>query len=209
MTNGSRERRWGALAMGAGMVALMALPGCDALKSLTGGGPAPAAGTKCDKSGAVECKDKNSAMICAGGTWQALPCRGGTHCMDMGGDGKDSCSNTQFEAGEPCVTDKPECIAGGKAVIECKDNKWTVVQKCAGMNGCVANAQGWKCDMSTGDEGDPCMADSKDTYACTTDKKTMLRCDGTKMVKAALCPGMHGCRKSFDKIECNGEKPIK
>lgn len=184
---------------------------CAFVLALAGGcsKKVPDTGSKCTKEGDVVCKDKKSAVICAGGTWQALPCRGGTGCMSMGPSANDSCNNTKYEVGEPCVTDKPECKLDGKGVIECKDNKWVLVQKCAGMNGCVANAQGWKCDMSTGDEGDPCMPESKDTYACTTDKATMLRCDGAKMVAHAKCPGRHGCRKQFDKIECNGQQPVK
>ena len=182
------------------LIATFSVPGCKK--------KVPEAGAKCTEEGSVVCKDKGSAMLCAGGAWQALPCRGGTGCMSMGA-GKDNCTNTKYEEGEPCVSTKPECRLDGKGVIECKGNKWVLVQKCAGQNGCVANAMGWKCDMSTGDEGDPCMPESKDTFACTTDKKTMLRCDGTKMVPHATCPGMHGCRKQFDKIECNGQKPIK
>jgi hypothetical protein len=183
------------------LVALLGVAGCKK--------KVPATGSKCDKEGNVVCVDKKNAVLCAGGTWQALACRGGTGCMSMGGSANDSCNNTKYDVGEPCVADKAECKLDGKGVIECKDNKWTLVQKCAGMNGCVANALGWKCDMSTGDEGDPCMAESKDTFACSVDKKTMLRCDGTKMVPHATCPGMHGCRKQFDKIQCNGQKPIK
>jgi hypothetical protein len=191
--------RW--LGRGVGIFALGALVACSK--------KVPEAGSKCDKDGDVVCKDKKNAFLCAGSTWQPLACRGGTGCMSMGASASDSCSNAKYDVGEPCVSDKPQCKMDGKGVMECQDNKWVVVQKCAGQNGCVVNAKGWKCDMSTGDEGDPCMEDSKDTFACSADKKAMLRCDGKKMVPHATCPGMHGCRKQFDKIECNGQQLIK
>jgi hypothetical protein len=169
----------------------------------------PEAGSKCAKEGDVVCKDKKNALLCAGGTWQGTACRSITGCMSMG-TASDSCNNdNKFELGEPCVATDPHCKADGKGVMECKNNKWALVQKCAGMLGCVVNAEGWKCDMSTGDLDDPCMATSKDTYACSVDKKSMLRCDGTKMVAHATCPGLNGCRKQGDSIECNGQKPVK
>lgn len=170
----------------------------------------PDAGAKCEKEGDVVCKDKKNALLCAGGAWQPTACRAITGCMSMGAAASDSCNNQdKYELGEPCVADDPKCKADGKGVMECKDNKWALVQKCAGMLGCVVNAEGWKCDMSTGDLGDPCMESSKDTYACSVDKKSMLRCDGTKMLAHATCPGQNGCRKQGDKIECNGQQLVK
>lgn len=171
----------------------------------------PEAASKCEKEGDIVCKDKKNALFCAGGTWHAVACGSVTGCMSMSAGASDSCAghDEKAEVGDPCVADGPKCKGDGKGVMECKANKWVLVQKCAGMNGCVVNAHGWKCDMSTGDLGDPCMESSKDTYACTTDKKSMLRCDGTKMVAHATCPGMHNCRKQGDTIECNGQQLVK
>ncbi len=168
----------------------------------------PDAGGSCDKEGHVICKDDKNAMFCAGGSWQDIECRSINGCMSMGAAAKDSCTNAKHKEGEPCIADKPTCKFDGKGVMECQDNKWAVVQKCAGMNGCVVNAKGWKCDMSTGDAGDLCMESSKDSFACTPDKKKLLRCDGKTMVEHATCPGRHGCRKSFNKIECDGQKKL-
>ncbi|MEZ4445411.1 MAG: hypothetical protein R3B72_40430 [Polyangiaceae bacterium] len=181
------------------MTPLLALEGCKK--------KVPEEGSTCEKDGDIICKDKKSAFLCAGGKWHEQPCGGATGCMSMP-NANDSCVNNKHEEGAACVADGPTCRADGKAVMECQANKWVVIQKCAGMNGCVVNAKGWKCDMSTGDEGDPCMESSKDTFACSVDKKLLLRCDGKKMVKHAQCAGRHGCRKSFEKIDCDGEKPL-
>lgn len=205
MTNHHPNRRramWMRGLLGWGTALLVALPMASGCKKKV-----PEEGSACEKDGDIICKDDKNGMLCAGGKWHEQPCGGATGCMSMP-NANDSCTNNKHEEGAACVADKPTCRADGKAVMECKDNAWAVIQKCAGMNGCVVNAKGWKCDMSTGDEGDPCMESSKDTFACSVDKKTLLRCDGKKMVAHAQCAGRHGCRKSFDKIDCDGEKPL-
>lgn len=114
--------------------------------------------------------------------------------------------------GRPDASLDPGCTslvasATMKAMLQCSSKHWKPVEKCLGQNGCVANVQGAKCDNSTSEVGAPCQ--KEDTYACSVDKKTLLRCTSGKLVAHASCPGMHNCRKQFDRIECNGETPLK
>jgi hypothetical protein len=187
-----------------GMAVLLASPfvGCNK-KTAT-------AGEACKEDGAVVCKDKQSAFVCASGKWEQISCRANTGCMSMGANQNDNCTNLSFEEKEPCFEKGTayQCSVDKTLMLTCSDGRWTAVEKCLGQNGCQANAKGARCDMSISEDGAPCSPESKDTFSCTKDAKTMLRCDGSKMVAHARCPGMHGCRKQFDKIQCNGEERI-
>ena len=168
-------------------------------------GKPPAAGAACEEDGQAKCIDKKNAMVCAEGKWEKQACRSNTGCMVMGRNGK--CTNNNYEPKEACFEKgKYRCTPDKKAMIFCEKTRWEVVEKCLGPNGCVSNAKGAKCDMSFSEAGAPCR--TKDTFACTLDKTTLLRCDGEKLTPSATCPGRHKCRKSFNKIECDGKKPI-
>jgi hypothetical protein len=169
-------------------------------------GPKGKAGDACSKEGAQICQDKSTSLVCMEGKWEALPCRGLTGCMPAG-DGA-SCNNQGYNDGEPCLEDgNYDCKVDKKAMLQCRGKRWKTVEKCLGPTGCVANAKGAKCDNSTSEAGAPCEKD--DTYACSVDKMTLLRCTGGKLVPHATCPGLYNCRKQFDKVECNGEQPLK
>ncbi len=181
---------------------LLALPACK--KLIPGGASGGKPGDACQKEGSRVCQDDKNALVCLGGKYELQPCRGLNGCMNDGA----ACTNAGYLEGEPCLEEgNYECTTDKKAMLQCSTKHWKPVEKCLGQNGCVANAQGAKCDNSTSEVGAPCQ--KEDTYACTVDKKTLLRCTSGKLVAHATCPGMHNCRKQFDRIECNGETPIK
>lgn len=181
---------------------------CDAVKQLSSlvSGATGKPGEPCAKAGESACLDDKNALLCVGGKWEKLACRGLNGCMGVAPNA--ACTNDGYVDGEPCVDEgNYQCTLEKKAMLFCESGHWKTVEKCLGQNGCVANAKGAKCDNSISEAGAPC--ETENTYACATDAKTLLRCTQKKLVPSASCPGRYGCRRQFDKIECNGEVPIK
>jgi hypothetical protein len=65
-----------------------------------------------------------------------------------------------------------------------------VLEACKGPNGCKETPKGVTCDSTLGDVGDPCAA--ANTYVCSTDKKTRLRCEDGKLAFVLRC-SKDGC----------------
>jgi hypothetical protein len=62
------------------------------------------------------------------------------------------------------------------------------------------------CDDSLGDVGDACTVESGDAnYACTTDKKIEVVCDGAtgKFIASNSCRGPKGCWVDADLVHCD------
>jgi len=164
----------------------------------------PKPGGACTKEFAVECTGKAAAVMCVSSKWEAVACRDITGCMDMGGDGTDNCSNSTQNVGEPCKEEgNPSCSVDTKAMLKCQDKHWVKIDDCNGQHGCVSNAKGATCDKGTENAGASCTASNEGNGSCTPDGKSLLICKGGKMIVAATCKGMHGCREAFNKLECN------
>jgi hypothetical protein len=162
----------------------------------------PTAGADCKEKGEIQCVDKKNGLVCAGGKWEALACEGPTGCMQVAGSG--SCTHTNYAVGEPCLEEgKPECTGDHKAMIKCENAHWKLLDKCGGALGCVANAQGAKCDLGAATEGSPCTKENEGNASCTPDSKSLLICKGGKMTLGARCKGMHGCRQAGTQLECD------
>lgn len=180
---------------------------CDAVKQVSSlvSGSSAKAGEPCAKAGESACLDDKNAVLCVGGKWEQVACRGLNGCMGIAPNV--ACTNDGYAEGEPCLEEgNYQCTVDKKGLLGCEKNHWKTVEKCLGQNGCVANAKGAKCDNSISEAGAPCQQEN--TYACGTDGKTLLRCTQKKLVPSATCPGRYGCRRQFEKIECNGEIPI-
>lgn len=162
----------------------------------------PTVGADCKTKGEIQCLDKKTGAICAGGKWEQLTCEGPTGCMSVAGSG--SCTHTKHAVGEYCADEgKPECSGDKKAMIKCENNRWKQLEECKGKLGCVANAMGAKCDLGASTEGAACTAENEGNASCTPDAKGLLLCKGGKMNLAAKCKGMHGCRQKGTQIECD------
>lgn len=163
----------------------------------------PKAGDACKKEWATSCTGKATAVTCVDGKWVAVQCRDVVGCMDMG-DENDNCSNSTQNVGEPCKDEgNPSCSVDGKAMLKCESKHWVKIDDCNGQHGCVSNAKGATCDKGTETEGAACTASNEGNGSCTPDGKSLLVCHGGKMVVAATCKGMHGCRQQGTKLECN------
>ncbi len=164
----------------------------------------PKTGGKCSGSQGA-CQDGDTAILCIGGEWKEVECRGTTGCMKPGiplGTGDVTCAHDKAEAGEACEKiDEPTCSTDKKQMLVCKDNEWKVEMECSGVHGCVNNAKGVSCTGGVDEVGADCKEDN--FYSCTPDKSQMLVCKDKKMVVASLCKGRHGCRLQGKKVDCD------
>ena len=77
------------------------------------------------------------------------------------------------------------------------------MNKCTGKLGCVANAEGAKCDLGAAEANSECTPQNEGNASCTPDSKDLLLCKKGKMTVAAHCRGMHKCRQLGKQIECD------
>lgn len=161
----------------------------------------PKEGTPCKKAGEMKCLDKKSAVLCDGTTWTKVACEGVTGCMSVAGDA--SCTYAKEVGGYCDKEGEPQCTEDHKKMIKCENKHWKLMNECKGALGCVANVTGAKCDLGATSEGSECTAENEGNASCTPDKKNLLLCKGGKMVLAAKCKGMHGCRQLGTKLECD------
>lgn len=162
------------------------------------------AGDPCDKLGEIQCIDDKTGGFCVDGKYEALTCEGPTGCMAVAGSA--SCTHQQYQVGEPCFEEgQPQCTGDKKSMIKCENNRWILLDECTGRLGCVANAQGAKCDLAVAAAGDSCSPDNEGNASCTDDGSALLLCREGKMVVEATCKGMHGCRQKGTSIECNAQ----
>ena len=153
-----------------------------------------------EKEGAIKCLDKKIGVLCVDGKWEKLPCDDG--CTSVLGDG--SCTHQKYAPGEPCLEEgKPECSGDRKSMLTCEKHHWKFLEKCEGVLGCVANANGAKCDLGASTAGSACTKENEGNGSYTPDGKALLVCHDGKMNVAATCKGMHGCRQLGTKLDCN------
>lgn len=162
----------------------------------------PVPGAECKTKGEIGCVDKKNGVICIDKKWESITCEGATGCMMTAGSG--SCTHTNYAVGEPCLKEgEPQCAGDKKAMIKCEDSHWKLLNKCTGKLGCVANANGAKCDLGAAEANSDCTAQNEGNASCTPDGKDLLLCKSGKMTVAAHCRGMHKCRQLGKKIECD------
>jgi hypothetical protein len=96
----------------------------------------------------------------------------------------------------PCNGTKAACSPDGKSFLECENDRLVVTLTCKGPKGCRSTDHGKSvsCDYTRAEENDPCNV--KD-WACSTDGKMELRCDGEKFIAAHACGGPEGCTVSL------------
>jgi len=159
-------------------------------------------GDPCETQGEIQCVDKQTGAFCVDGKYEALTCEGATGCMMVAGSG--SCTHQNYQVGEACFQEGvPQCTGDKKAMIKCEKSHWVKMNDCKGALGCVANAEGAKCDLGASAAGEDCTAENEGNAACTEDKKSLLLCKGGKMQLASTCKGRHGCRQKGTELECD------
>jgi hypothetical protein len=165
----------------------------------------PTAGQKCHVPDQLVCARNNRALVCDSATWVDLPCKGARGCARRGD--VDECDDTLGEAGDRCPRNPPldyACTADHTKALVCKDGRFGLWRDCRGPEGCqVADGRNVHCDTSLGEPGDPCA--QRETYACSSDGKTMLLCDGSTLEPAASCRGPDGChiQQASRRVDCD------
>lgn len=183
----------------AGVLAALAavalvVPGCK-----------PKAGGSCRIETKEVCLGDKQALVCHGGKWVEMSCKGPAGCSAAGAD--NTCDQSVAEEKDVCnLANDFVCSSDKKGMLECKDNHWSFVQSCLGQRGCVIEAKKVTCDNSVAKPDDPCR--EEDDYACTSDAKAALVCKGQRFTVASNCKGPKGCRVTGErdrgfKVECD------
>jgi hypothetical protein len=177
----------------------------------------PAPGRACRVLDQLVCASGDRALLCeptgaarAGGasgttTWEEVPCKGARGCSRKGD--VDECDDTIAAEGDVCPSNPPldyACTVDRKNALVCKDGLYGLWRSCRGPDGCqVEGGRNVRCDTTLGEVGDPCA--QQGTYACSTDARSMLLCDGSVLGPASSCRGPGGCRvqRETRKVECD------
>jgi hypothetical protein len=174
----------------------------------------PAAGRPCRIVDQVVCAGGDRALLCeppkgappgSAAAWGDVPCKGAHGCSRKGD--ADECDDTVASNGDPCPRNPPldyACAPDRARALVCKEGRYELWRACRGPEGCqVEGGRNVRCDTTLGEVGDPCA--QQGTYACSTDQKAMLLCDGSALAAASSCRGPNGCRIQRDshKVECD------
>ncbi|MBX3190215.1 MAG: hypothetical protein KF819_24665 [Labilithrix sp.] len=104
-------------------------------------------------------------------------------------------TGSKCRAGESTCLDKDTaltCVNGKLAEVECK-----------GPLGCTKFQEHARCDSSTANEGEPCMGQNEEEYACSADKKRALICRNGKFERHLECRGKAGCAVLGQQVSCD------
>ncbi|MFO0755100.1 MAG: hypothetical protein U0359_01305 [Byssovorax sp.] len=109
--------------------------------------------------------------------------------------------NTSPGDGKPCNKDKDSVMClDPKTRLSCDGEKWHG-ETCLGPKGCEAGALFVSCDTSLANEGTTCGKNDK--FACTLDKKFMMRCKEGKWARTESCLGPAACDASGMFVKCD------
>jgi hypothetical protein len=170
----------------AGLAALFAV----AVVAALGACSKPQVGGKCTAKIGV-CVDDKSGLYCSGdGTYKAMTCNGDHGCKAEGST--IVCDNDVAAIGDGCDTpDDGACTADKKSLLQCKSEKFVLVDTCKGPGACKIGNGSLNCDNDIADNGDPCS--NEKNFACTSDKTMALQCNGGKYSPAQTCRGPKSC----------------
>src|SRR5690606_5071215 len=121
------------------------------------------AGGSCKFEAKEVCLEDKKALACHDGQWEELSCKGPEGCSKASAEML--CDQSVAEEGDVCnLSDDYVCTADGKAMLQCKENRWTLSQTCLGERACVMEKKRVTCDNSIANVGDAC--NEADDYAC-------------------------------------------
>lgn len=103
--------------------------------------------------------------------------------------------------GSSCKPGESLCMDEKNALV-CHGGKLEKVA-CAGPLGCVKIQDRASCDDSVASEGDPCMGETDEEYACSPDNKRALVCKDGKFALYLECRGKGGCSLLGHAVSCD------
>ncbi len=144
------------------------------------------------KADQMACMDRQTALICVGGTFAPMQCRGAAGCT--GASDAVLCDNKFGQAGDGCNKETSDlaCASDKRGELRCKDNKLTLASSCRGPKGCYWESTTLHCDTDIADLGDPC--EDENDLACSVDAKSLLKCKKEKYSVENTCKGPKGCK---------------
>jgi hypothetical protein len=104
-------------------------------------------------------------------------------------------------AGSSCKQGESLCM-NASAALSCVGGKFAEVQ-CKGPLGCTRYQEKANCDVSVSSEGDACLGQNDEEYACSLDKKRALICKHGKMERYLECRGKGGCALLGQQVSCD------
>lgn len=109
--------------------------------------------------------------------------------------------DTKPRDGKDCDKSKDSVICSDPNTrLSCDGEKWRA-ESCLGPKGCEAGALFVRCDTSLANEASPCAKGDK--FACTLDKKSMMRCKDARWARSESCAGPAGCDASGMFVKCD------
>ena len=115
-----------------------------------------------------------------------------------------ACSRT---AGGKCKPNEAIC-ANKTTALTCQNAKLTEVA-CHGPLGCTTFQEHANCDDSVASEGDTCMGEGDEEYACSVDKKRALICKNGRFERYLECRGKSGCALLGHQVSCDTSVAVK
>jgi hypothetical protein len=154
----------------------------------------PQAGASCDEKQANKavCQDPSTALICFGGKWETLPCRGPSGCA-MLSSRKITCENDDNVAGEVCNGSDVECSLDKTAKLKCEGHRWKVRQDCGADHVCTSRGEYLEVACQP-KPGSACNA-AVDTKVFCVDEPNALVCLNGKW-ETMRCRGPSACDRS-------------
>lgn len=105
------------------------------------------------------------------------------------------------KAGSKCKPGEAVCTSKTTA-LSCQGGKLAEVA-CRGTLGCTKFQEKINCDASEAAEGDACMGESDEEYACSVDKKRALICKNGRFERYLECRGKSGCALLGHQVSCD------
>lgn len=103
--------------------------------------------------------------------------------------------------GSSCKGTESFC-ADPATALACHGGKLVKVS-CKGPLGCSRYEDHANCDEAVANEGDACMGESDDEYACSPDKTRALVCKGGTFARHLECRGKGGCSVDGRTLACD------
>ncbi len=118
--------------------------------------------------------------------------------------------NCKAKPGGKCALGQGSC-ADAKDALSCGPDLKLVAVSCKGPAGCVMerSTNRVNCDDSVADEGDACLLSHAENFACSSDHKKSLKCDGGTFKVHENCRGPKACKikhdwaTSSDEVACD------
>jgi len=159
-----------------------------------------------DEEGASSCIDAKTKIVCTGGKFEAILCRGPRGCEAQAG--RPLCDNSIAQPDDVCKDSEKTkaCSVDGRQYLACSGGKMTMQFQCLGPGGCKSTGGQLSCDMSYARDKDPCRAEMEGKHACNLDHSSIVICKAGRFVIDEECKDGSRCQAEGS-IRC--EKPEK